>query len=256
MTDEVVIVAAGRTPIGSFCGTLADTPAHSLGAAVIKSLLEQTGLGPAQIDEVILGQVLTAGEGQNPARQAAIEAGLPHSVPAMTINKVCGSGLKAVHLAAQAIKCGDAEIIIAGGQENMSRAPHVLPKSRSGTKMGDWKMLDSMISDGLWDAFNDYHMGVTAENIVNKFQISREQQDRFAALSQQKTEKAQADGIFNEEIVPISIPQRKADPVIFSEDEYTKRAGRLMNWTWSKLMRHLPHRPYPSITNWAGTLRK
>ena len=223
MTDEVVIVAAGRTPIGSFGGTLADTPAHSLGAAVIKSLLEQTGLGPAQIDEVILGQVLTAGEGQNPARQAAIEAGLPHSVPAMTINKVCGSGLKAVHLAAQAIKCGDAEIIIAGGQENMSRAPHVLPKSRSGTKMGDWKMLDSMISDGLWDAFNDYHMGVTAENIVNKFQISREQQDRFAALSQQKTEKAQADGIFNEEIVPISIPQRKADPVIFSEDEYPKQ---------------------------------
>ena len=158
MTDEVVIVAAGRTPIGSFGGTPANIPAHSLGAAVIKSLLEKTGLDPAQIDEVILGQVLTAGEGQNPARQAAIEAGLPHSVPAMTINKVCGSGLKAVHLAAQAIKCGDAEIIIAGGQENMSRAPHVLPKSRSGTKMGDWKLLDSMITDGLWDAFNDYHM--------------------------------------------------------------------------------------------------
>ena len=223
MTDDVVIVAAGRTPVGSFGGTLANIPAHSLGAAVIKSLLEKTGLDPAQIDEVILGQVLTAGEGQNPARQAAIEAGLPHSVPAMTINKVCGSGLKAVHLAAQAIKCGDADIIIAGGQENMSRAPHVLPKSRSGTKMGDWKLLDSMISDGLWDAFNDYHMGMTAENIVDKFQISREQQDRFAALSQQKTEKAQADGVFNEEIVPIRIPQRKADPVIFADDEYPKQ---------------------------------
>jgi acetyl-CoA C-acetyltransferase len=223
MTDDVVIVAAGRTPVGSFGGTLANIPAHSLGAAVIKSLLEKTGLDPAQIDEVILGQVLTAGEGQNPARQAAIEAGLPHSVPAMTINKVCGSGLKAVHLAAQAIKCGDADIIIAGGQENMSRAPHVLPKSRSGTKMGDWKLLDSMISDGLWDAFNDYHMGMTAENIVNKFQISREQQDRFAALSQQKTEKAQADGVFNEEIVPVSIPQRKSDPVIFADDEYPKQ---------------------------------
>ena len=223
MTDEVVIVAAGRTPIGSFGGALANIPAHSLGAAVIKSLLEKTGLDPAQIDEVILGQVLTAGEGQNPARQAAIEAGLPHSVPAMTINKVCGSGLKAVHLAAQAIKCGDAEIIIAGGQENMSRAPHVLPKSRSGTKMGDWKLLDSMISDGLWDAFNDYHMGMTAENIANKFQISREQQDRFAALSQQKTEKAQADGVFNEEIIPVSIPQRKSNPVIFADDEYPKQ---------------------------------
>ena len=223
MTDDVVIVAAGRTPVGSFGGTLANIPAHSLGAAVIKSLLEKTGLDPAQIDEVILGQVLTAGEGQNPARQAAIEAGLPHSVPAMTINKVCGSGLKAVHLAAQAIKCGDADIIIAGGQENMSRAPHVLPKSRSGTKMGDWKLLDSMISDGLWDAFNDYHMGMTAENIVDKFQISREQQDRFAALSQQKTEKAQADGVFNEEIIPVSIPQRKSDPVIFADDEYPKQ---------------------------------
>ena len=223
MTDEVVIVAAGRTPIGSFGGTLANIPAHSLGAAVIKSLLEKTGLDPTQIDEVILGQVLTAGEGQNPARQAAIEAGLPHSVPAMTINKVCGSGLKAVHLAAQAIKCGDAEIVIAGGQENMSRAPHVLPKSRSGTKMGDWKLLDSMITDGLWDAFNDYHMGMTAENIANKFQISREQQDRFAALSQQKTEKAQADGVFNEEIIPVSIPQRKSNPVIFADDEYPKQ---------------------------------
>ena len=223
MTNDVVIVAAARTPIGSFGGALANTPAHTLGAAVIKSLLEKTGLEPAQVDEVILGQVLTAGAGQNPARQAAIEAGLPHSVPSMTINKVCGSGLKAVHLAAQAIKCGDADIIIAGGQENMSQAPHVLPKSRVGAKMGDWKLLDSMIIDGLWDAFNDYHMGMTAENIVNKFGISREEQDRFAAASQQKTEQAQADGVFDEEIVPVSIPQRKGDPIIFDKDEYPKQ---------------------------------
>ena len=222
MTNDAVIVAAARTPIGSFGGALANTPAHTLGAAVIKSLLEKTGLEPAQVDEVILGQVLTAGAGQNPARQAAIEAGLPHSVPSMTINKVCGSGLKAVHLAAQAIKCGDADIIIAGGQENMSQAPHVLPKSRVGAKMGDWKLLDSMIVDGLWDAFNDYHMGMTAENIVNKFGISREEQDRFAARSQQKTEQAQADGVFDEEIVSVSIPQRKGDPIIFDKDEYPK----------------------------------
>ncbi|MYH70538.1 MAG: acetyl-CoA C-acetyltransferase [Gammaproteobacteria bacterium] len=223
MTNDAVIVAAARTPIGSFGGALANTPAHTLGAAVIKSLLEKTGLEPAQVDEVILGQVLTAGAGQNPARQAAVEAGLPHSVPSMTINKVCGSGLKAVHLAAQAIKCGDADIIIAGGQENMSQAPHVLPKSRVGAKMGDWKMLDSMIVDGLWDAFNDYHMGMTAENIVNKFGISREEQDRFAAQSQQKTEQAQADGVFDEEIVSVNIPQRKGDPIIFDRDEYPKQ---------------------------------
>ena len=223
MTNDAVIVAAARTPIGSFGGALANTPAHTLGAAVIKSLLEKTGLEPAQIDEVILGQVLTAGAGQNPARQAAIEAGLPHSVPSMTINKVCGSGLKAVHLAAQAIKCGDAGIIIAGGQENMSQAPHVLPKSRVGAKMGDWKLLDSMIIDGLWDAFNDYHMGMTAENIVNKFGISREEQDRFAAASQQKTEQAQADGVFDEEIAPVNIPQRRGDPIIFNKDEYPKQ---------------------------------
>lgn len=223
MTNDVVIVAAARTPIGSFGGALENTPAHTLGAAVIKSLLEKTGLEPGQIDEVILGQVLTAGAGQNPARQAAIEAGLPHSVPSMTINKVCGSGLKAVHLAAQAIKCGDADIIIAGGQENMSQAPHVLPKSRSGTKMGDWKLLDTMIIDGLWDAFNNYHMGMTAENIVNKFGISREEQDGFAARSQQKTEQAQADGVFDEELVPVSIPQRRGDPIIFDKDEYPKQ---------------------------------
>ena len=223
MINDAVIVAAARTPIGSFGGALANTPAHSLGAMVIKSLLEKTGLEPGQIDEVILGQVLTAGAGQNPARQAAIEAGLPHSVPSMTINKVCGSGLKAVHLAAQAIKCGDSDIIIAGGQENMSQAPHVLPKSRVGAKMGDWKLLDTMITDGLWDAFNNYHMGMTAENIVNKFGISRDEQDRFAALSQQKTEQAQAEGVFDEEIVPVSIPQRKGDPIIFDKDEYPKQ---------------------------------
>lgn len=223
MTNDAVIVAAARTPIGSFGGALANTPAHTLGAAAIKSLLEKTGLEPAQVDEVILGQVLTAGAGQNPARQAAIEAGLPHSVPSMTINKVCGSGLKAVHLAAQAIKCGDAGIIIAGGQENMSQAPHVLPKSRVGAKMGDWKLLDSMIIDGLWDAFNDYHMGMTAENIVNKFGISREEQDRFAAASQQKTEQAQADGVFDEEIAPVNLPQRRGDPIIFDKDEYPKQ---------------------------------
>ena len=223
MTDDVVIVGAARTPIGSFGGALANTPAHSLGAVVIKSLLEKTGLEAAQVDEVILGQVLTAGAGQNPARQAAIEAGLPHSVPSMTINKVCGSGLKAVHLAAQAISCGDADVIIAGGQENMSQAPHVLPRSRSGTKMGDWKLLDTMIVDGLWDAFNDYHMGVTAENIVNRFGISRQEQDRFAARSQQKTEKAQAEGVFDEEIVPVSLPQRKGAPILFDKDEYPKQ---------------------------------
>ena len=223
MTNEAVIVAAARTPIGSFGGALANVPAHSLGATVIKSLLEKTGLDPAQVDEVILGQVLTAGVGQNPARQAAIEAGLPHAVPAMTINKVCGSGLKAVHLATQAIKCGDADVIIAGGQENMSQAPHVLPKSRSGTKMGDWKLLDSMIVDGLWDAFNDYHMGMTAENIVNEFGISREKQDHFAARSQQKTEQAWANGVFADEIVPVSIPQRRGDPIVCDRDEYPKQ---------------------------------
>lgn len=223
MNHDAVIVAAARTPIGSFGGTLANTPAHLLGAAVIKSLLDRAGLDPAQVDEVILGQVLTGGAGQNPARQAAVEAGLPHSVPSMTINKVCGSGLKAVHLAAQAIKCGDANVIIAGGQENMSLSPHVLPRSRSGSKMGDWKLLDTMIVDGLWDAFNDYHMGITAENIAGKFGIAREEQDRFAALSQQKTEKAQADGMFDEEIVPVSMPQRRGDPILFDKDEYPKQ---------------------------------
>lgn len=223
MTQEAVIVAAARTPIGAFGGSLAKIPACSLGATVLKRLLEQTGVAPEQVDEVIMGQVLTAGAGQNPARQAAIVAGLPHSAPAMTINKVCGSGLKAVHLAAQAIKCGDGAIILAGGQENMSLAPHLLPQSRAGNKMGDWKMMDSMIVDGLWDAFNDCHMGATAENIARRFHISREQQDEFAAASQRKTERAQAKGVFEEEIVPVSIPQRKGEPVVFAADEYPKQ---------------------------------
>lgn len=224
MTDKVVIVAAARTAIGSFGGSLASLSAPKLGAIVLKALLERTGLKPEQIDEVILGQVLTAGSGQNPARQTAILSGLPDTIPSMTINKVCGSGLKAIHLAAQAIKSGDSQIVIAGGQENMNLAPHVLPQSRTGTRMGDWKLVDSMIVDGLWDAFNDYHMGVTAENIAKKFNITRQEQDEFAASSQQKAEAAIAKGIFNDEIVPVLIPQRKGDPIRFDKDEFP-RAG-------------------------------
>ena len=182
MNQNIVIVDAARTAVGSFGGSLAGIPAHELGAKVIQGLLERTGVKPEQIDEVILGQVLTAGVGQNPARQAGIAAGLPVETPAMTINKVCGSGLKAVHLAMQAIMCGDAEIIIAGGQENMSASAHVLPRSRDGQKMGDWKMKDTMIVDGLWDAFNDYHMGTTAQNIADRWNFSRADQDEFAAL--------------------------------------------------------------------------
>jgi len=222
MSDNVVIVAAARTAVGVFGGSLAGTPAHTLGAAVIKAVLERSGISPEQVDEVILGQVLTAGMGQNPARQASIIAGLPNSVPSMTVNKVCGSGLKSVHLAAQAIKCGDADIIIAGGQENMSMAPHVLPNSRNGTKMGDWKMLDTMIVDGLWEAFNNYHMGTTAENIAKKYGITREEQDEFAAATQQKCEAARKAGKFKEEIIPVEIPQRKGDPVIFDQDEFPR----------------------------------
>ena len=219
---NVVIVDAVRTPIGAFGGALASVPASRMGALVIKALLERNQLAADQVDEVILGQVLTAGVGQNPARQASIEAGLPQECPAMTINKVCGSGLKAVQLAAQAIKCGDADVIIAGGQENMSASPHVLPKSRDGQRMGDWQLRDSMIVDGLWDAFNDYHMGVTAENIANKYQFSRNDQDAFAAASQQKAEQAQNDGVFADEIVTVEIPQRRGDPVVFDRDEYPK----------------------------------
>ncbi len=219
---NVVIVDAVRTPIGAFGGALTSLSASHMGSLVIKALLERNQLAADQVDEVILGQVLTAGVGQNPARQASIEAGLPQECPALTINKVCGSGLKAVQLAAQAIKCGDADVIIAGGQENMSASPHVLPKSRDGQRMGDWQLRDSMIVDGLWDAFNDYHMGVTAENIANKYQFSRNDQDAFAAASQQKTEQAQNDGVFADEIVTIEIPQRRGDPVVFDRDEYPK----------------------------------
>lgn len=224
MSEKVVIVAAGRTAIGNFGGSLAGVPAHTLGATVISGVLNQVGLKPEQVDEVIFGHVLTAGTGQNPARQAAIAAGIPETTPSMTINKVCGSGLKTVHLAAQAIMCGDADIIVAGGQENMSMSPHVLPKSRDGQKMGDWKLQDSMIVDGLWDAFNNYHMGVTAENIAKEFEISREEQDAFAAATQNKTEAAQAAGKFKDEIIPVEIPQRKGDPIIFDKDEFP-RAG-------------------------------
>lgn len=222
MSDHVVIVAALRTPVGNFMGSLSGIPAPDLGAAVIKALLEQTGVHPEQVDEVILGQVLTAASGQNPARQAALAAGLPHEVPAMTINKVCGSGLKAVQLGWQAIQCGDAEIVIAGGQESMSLSPHALPRSRNGVKMGDWSLKDTMITDGLWCAMNQYHMGTTAENIATRFGIDREEQDAFAAQSQQKAGAAIANGYFRNEIVPISIPQRKGDPKIFDTDEFPR----------------------------------
>ncbi|CAI8862311.1 MULTISPECIES: acetyl-CoA C-acetyltransferase [Pseudomonas] len=217
--QDVVIVAATRTAIGSFQGSLASVSAVDLGAAVIRQLLEQTGLDGAQVDEVIMGQVLTAGAGQNPARQSAIKAGLPHAVPALTLNKVCGSGLKALHLGAQAIRCGDADVIIAGGQENMSLSNYVMPGARTGLRMGHAQIVDTMISDGLWDAFNDYHMGITAENLVDKYEISREQQDAFAAASQQKAAAAIEAGRFVDEITPILIPQRKGDPVAFKVDE-------------------------------------
>ena len=219
---NVVIVDGVRTPIGAFGGTLAGTPASKLGAIVIKALLERNNIDPGQVDEVIMGQILTAGTGQNPARQAAMEAGIPQECPSMSINKLCGSGLKAVHLAAQAIKCGDADIIVAGGQENMSIAPHVLQNSRDGQRMGDWKMEDSMLKDGLMCAFNDYHMGVTAENIARKWGFSRDDQDAFAAASQQKAEQALADGVFANETVAVEIPQRKGDPIVFDRDEYPK----------------------------------
>lgn len=216
---DVVIVAARRTAIGTFGGGLSSLSADQLGTAVIKALMEETGVAGDQINEVVLGQVLTAGCGQNPARQSAINAGIPASVPAMTINKVCGSGLKAVHMAVQAIRCGDAEMMIAGGQESMSQAPHVLPNSRNGQRMGNWSMVDTMIKDGLWDAFNDYHMGITAENIVEKYGIRREEQDEFAAASQQKAAAAREAGYFDGQIVPVSIPQRKGDPIVVDRDE-------------------------------------
>lgn len=220
--SEAVIVAAARTAVGTFLGTLSKMPASEMGARVIEDLLKKTGVSADQVDEVIMGQVLAAGTGQNPARQTVIAAGMPETVPAMTINKVCGSGVKSVQLAAQAIRAGDADIIIAGGQENMSLAPHLMDGSRNGTKMGPIKMKDSMIVDGLWCAFNDYHMGNTAENIVAKYGFDRASQDEFAAGSQQKAEAAQKAGKFADEIVPIEIPQRKGDPVVFNTDEFPR----------------------------------
>jgi acetyl-CoA C-acetyltransferase len=221
--SDIVIVAAARTAVGRFGGTLAKTAAPDLGAHVVKGLLAQAGVPGDAVSEVILGQVLAAGSGQNPARQTVIKAGLPHGVPAMTINKVCGSGLKAVMLAAQAIRCGDAEIVVAGGQENMSAAPHVLLGSRDGQRMGDWKMVDSMINDGLWDVYNQYHMGTTAENVSKKYGITREMQDALALASQQKAAAAQDAGKFKDEILPFTIAQKKGDPIVFAADEFVNR---------------------------------
>ena len=225
MTQEVVIVSAVRTAIGSFQGSLKDVPATTLGSIVIKQSLARVGIEPELVDEVIMGNVLTAGLGQNPARQASIQAGLPHAVPALTINKVCGSGLKAVHLAAHAIAAGDADIIVAGGFENMSQAPYVLKNAREGFRMGDQKVVDTMINDGLWCAFNDYHMGITAENLCDYYNITREEQDTFSARSQARAAAAIEAGKFTDEIVPVEIPQRKGEPVIFAKDEYVKASS-------------------------------
>lgn len=223
MSKEVVIVSAVRTAIGSFLGSLKDVPAVDLGATVIQEALTQAGVDKEEVDEVIMGNVLQAGLGQNPSRQAAIKAGLSDTVPALTINKVCGSGLKAVHLARQAILAGDADVIIAGGMENMSQAPYLLQDGREGFKMGDKKIVDSMISDGLWCAFNDYHMGTTAENLCDRYEITREEQDEFAARSQEKASAAIEAGRFKDEIVAVEIPQRKGDPIIFDTDEYVRK---------------------------------
>jgi acetyl-CoA C-acetyltransferase len=221
MTD-IVIVSAVRTAVGKFGGSIAKVAAPDLGAIVIEEVLKRAKLKGEDISEVIMGQVLTAGSGQNVARQASIKAGLPTMVPAMTINKVCGSGLKAVMLAANAITAGDADIVVAGGQENMSAAPHVLPGSRDGFRMGDAKLIDTMIVDGLWDVYNQYHMGITAENVAKEYGITREMQDAFAAASQNKAEAAQKAGRFDAEIVPVTIPQRKGDPVVFKTDEFVR----------------------------------
>ncbi|MDP9043755.1 MAG: acetyl-CoA C-acetyltransferase [Pseudomonadota bacterium] len=223
MSTDIVIVAAARTAVGKFGGTLAKIPAPELGATVVVDLLRRSGLSGEQIDELIFGQVLTAGSGQNPARQTVIKAGLPQRVPGLTINAVCGSGLKAVMLAAQAIRDGDSDIIIAGGQESMSLAPHVLPGSRDGMRMGDWKLVDSMIVDGLFDVYNKYHMGVTAENVAKTYDISRDKQDALALASQQKAAAAQEAGRFKDEIVPVSIAQKKGDPIVFAADEFINR---------------------------------
>jgi len=221
--EDIVIVSAARTAVGKFGGSLAKIPATELGAAVIKAVAERAGLSADLIGEVILGQVLAAGVGQNPARQSVVKAGFPHAIPGLTINAVCGSGLKAVMLAAQSVATGDSEIVIAGGQENMSAAPHVLNGSREGQRMGDWKMIDSMIVDGLWDVYNQYHMGITAENVAKKYSISREMQDELALASQTKAMAAQDAGKFKDEIVPFSIPQKKGDAVVFAADEFINR---------------------------------
>lgn len=227
---DVVIVAATRTPIGSFHGALAPLSAVELGTAVICALLEKTGVAPELIDDVILGQVLTTGCGQNPARQTAIRAGLPVTTPAMTLNLLCGSGLKAVHLAVQAIRCGDADIVIAGGQESMSNAPYFLDGARAGLRLGHTSLKDSVVHDGLWDAFNDYHMGITAENLADKFAISREQQDAFALHSQQKAAAALEAGRFNAEITPVSVPQGKKHRAWWSVMSNLARRLRRKNW--------------------------
>jgi acetyl-CoA C-acetyltransferase len=221
--EDIVIVSAARTAVGKFGGTLAKTAATDLGAAVIKDILARSGLAADQVGEVIMGQVLAAGVGQNPARQSLIKSGLAKETPALTINAVCGSGLKAVMLAAQAVAYGDSEIVIAGGQENMSASPHVLLGSRDGQRMGDWKMIDSMIVDGLWDVYNQYHMGITAENVAKKYGITRDMQDAFALASQQKAAAAQDAGKFKDEIVPFSIAQKKGDPIVFASDEFLNR---------------------------------
>ncbi len=223
MSQDIVIVAATRTAVGKFGGTLAKTPATELGSVVIADLLRRTGVAADQVGEVIMGQVLAAGVGQNPARQAMMKAGLAKETPALTINAVCGSGLKAVMLAAQAVAWGDSEIVIAGGQENMSASPHVLLNSRDGQRMGDWKMIDSMIVDGLWDVYNQYHMGITAENVAKAHGITREMQDALALASQQKAAAAQDAGKFKDEIVGVTIPQKKGDPVVFNSDEYINK---------------------------------
>ncbi|MES2186373.1 MAG: acetyl-CoA C-acetyltransferase [Pseudomonadota bacterium] len=221
--EDIVIVAATRTAVGKFGGSLAKIPATELGAIAIREVLARSGLSAEQVGEVIMGQVLAAGAGQNPARQALLKGGLPKGVPGLTINAVCGSGLKAVMLAAQAVAYGDSEIVIAGGQENMSASPHVLPNSRDGQRMGDWKLVDTMIVDGLWDVYNQYHMGITAENVAKQYGITREQQDALALGSQQKAAAAQDAGRFKDEIAPVSIPQRKGDPVVFDTDEFINR---------------------------------
>ena len=221
--EDIVIVSAVRTPVGKFGGALAKIPATQLGATVITEALARAKVSKEQVGEVIMGQVLTAGCGQNPARQAMMAAGIAKETPALTINAVCGSGLKAVMLAAQAVATGDSEIVVAGGQENMSSSPHVLPGSRDGQRMGDWKMVDTMIVDGLWDAYNHYHMGITAENVAKEKSVTREQQDALALGSQQKAAAAQDAGKFKDEIVPVHIPQRKGDPIVFDSDEYVNR---------------------------------